>query len=181
MSETFFSYLSLDATAEEAPGLLDGVRDWLLDTGLIVPAPEPGDYDGDFVHGPQSDAVLSADNPREPYAEYPYRDFVKLTADWHAVDPGENLSDAPCPKCTAPRPFDAAAIDQWWESRIEPTVTCAACGHRGPLGDWDSVWTVYFTHASISFREWRWSLSDEFEAELMARLGGRPRKIYTRY
>ncbi|NNG96619.1 hypothetical protein [Gordonia araii] len=176
MSENVYTYLSLDCSADEAPALVTDIADWLVSSGTFHRDEELGCLvanegalsilDEGFTPGPVPSGIYGLVYPR---------------AGWTSADPGGNWESPPCPRCGTAFRVQREHVDAWQETQAEPDVECTSCGHSGPLGDWESVRTVYLSHATFQFREWPWSLSPVFEHQLLTRLGPRSRSVYARW
>ncbi|MWV49108.1 hypothetical protein GRS96_07435 [Rathayibacter sp. VKM Ac-2803] len=61
---------------------------------------------------------------------------ILATREVHGI--GDGTTDPACPSCGLRVDAGAAepALRSWWEG-TEPTLTCASCGFRSPMGDWD--------------------------------------------
>ncbi|WP_231706716.1 MULTISPECIES: hypothetical protein [Tsukamurella] len=110
---------------------------------------------------------------------YPQRPEVDL--DFGCVTAVEATDDPRCPGCA--RDFTEILMgewcQQWFDSRVEPTVTCSSCGTAGLIGDWQGEGGTYFTDCAVSL--WNWpdlSLVPGLEAELLSAIGPRPRIVY---
>ncbi|MFJ9448429.1 hypothetical protein ACIRRH_42510 [Kitasatospora sp. NPDC101235] len=62
----------------------------------------------------------------------------------------------------------------------EPPVTCSACAHTAPLGDWAGEWTCQVGELGVCFNNWP-LLRPEFTQELGRRLGPRRRVVHSHY
>ncbi|MGZ9825565.1 hypothetical protein ACXYTP_01530 [Tsukamurella ocularis] len=101
--------------------------------------------------------------------------------DFGCVTAVENMVDPRCPGCA--RDFTEVPTgewcQQWYDRRVEPTVTCGGCGTTGLIGDWRGESGTYFTDCTVEL--WNWpslTLVPGLEAELLGAIGARPRIVY---
>jgi hypothetical protein len=167
---------ALDATASDAPARAAMARAWLLERGVVLPNPAPGDgpQPSEFLAGPRAIEIASGfyDESNRSMANNGV-DVLCARAVHHPV---ANYELPRCPACDVPAE-DAADLFPDWLEGGEPTVTCAACGKAHPLGDWPGRFNGYVAEIAVRFNNW-YGLSDAFLAELGTLLGARWRVVH---
>lgn len=181
MSDNMVVYLGLDADEAEAERRVDAIIDWLLDIEIIAPAAVPDSFYGQYREGRRFVEAfdLSWLPPEAAGGTYPPGFGVEVVKGWHISHNMDGFEPPPCPKCGThlPDPEMGDLMLEWHESRTEPRVTCADCAHSDLLGNWPHVFAGYGNYGSVSFID-AFPLTDEFDREILSRLGGRPRKLY---
>ncbi len=141
--------------------------------GVVDASPDfrDGVYDADAL------GELATTRSRSSYrAEHP-----EIDLDFGFVSGIENSTEPRCPSCA--RGFTEIPIgewcQQWFDSGVEPTVTCSNCRTTGLVGDWQGEFGNYFTDCAVAL--WNWpplSLVPGLDAELLGAIGPRPRIVY---
>lgn len=181
MSDKWVTYLSLDADEKQASTAVDDIVSWLLEREVIAPMSRPDRFYGQYREGSRfAEAFDSAQVPRSAIAGGTYILFgVRAEKEWTMSTNMNGFEPPPCPQCSVPIADSRMGelMTQWNDSRTEPVTTCVECGHSDPLGNWQHILGGYCNYGSISFVN-AFPLSDEFDEELLARIGPRPRKLY---
>ncbi|MCA0158378.1 hypothetical protein LB823_19455 [Tsukamurella sp. M9C] len=140
--------------------------------GVIDASPDfrDGAYDADALE------ELAISRWRSMYPQRP-----EIDLGFGCVTAVEATDDPRCPGCA--RDFTEIPMgewcQQWFDSRVEPTVTCNNCGTTGLIGDWQGEGGTYFTDCAVAL--WNWptlSLVPGLDAELLRAIGPRPRIVY---
>lgn len=183
MSDNMVVYTSLDADEAEAARRVDAIIDWLLDIEIIAPAEKPDSFLGHYREGRRfAHAFNPAWIPPEFVAGGAAWLFgVEVNKGWQISCNMDGFEGPPCPRCGTQLP-DSEIGDlmvEWLESQTEPRVTCANCAHADLLGNWPHVFAGYGNYGSVSFIN-AFPLTEEFDREILSRLGGRPRILDVR-
>ncbi|MEY1677679.1 hypothetical protein AB4Z55_26255 [Gordonia sp. ABKF26] len=184
MSDNWVEFLSVAATEDEAAQLVDDQIDWLLAREIIAVAEHPDPFYGAYREGRRfAEAFDPAWVPDHVAASGRHILFgVRAHKGWQISSNLDGFEGPPCPQCSQPLPTAVAGgelLSRWYETRSEPTATCGQCGHTDLLGNWPHVFAGYGNYGSLSFVN-SWPLSEQFESELLERIGHRARMLYVR-
>lgn len=181
MSDNWVTFLSLDASESEAAEIIDRQLQWLLDREIVAPTENTDRFYGDYREGARfSEACDPRWVPSDAIAGGWHILFgVRIEKGWQISSNMNGFEPPPCPRCGEHLAADLMGelLTSWHDSRSEPIVVCKQCGHTDSLGNWQHVFGAYGNYGSISFVN-AFPLTKEFERTLLARMGGRPRKLY---
>jgi len=79
---------------------------------------------------------------------------VAVMSGFSSFEPGEGTEVAVCTICATPADDDAwmSALNGWYETRSEPSLTCPGCGATTLIGDMDNELGVVFASVALSFQ-----------------------------
>ena len=162
MSDHAVTFVGLDA--DDVRRRAAEVRAWLLTTGVAA------DRAGTLRPGRAWRTVVVPPGHRlEGFAH----NAIDVTTERVVHDPGANFEPAACPSCHVPLTAEAYTdLVEPWLTGGEPLVECPACGRTALLGDWDAPWGYAIGTPAVRFNNWP-ILTDEFEAAVRQRVGGR--------
>lgn len=179
MSQHSVTIVDLDVRGGEAEKRAVVVRDWLIETGVIVPNTERDDLwqPSAFAAGPNAALAFpgyEADQSELGVLANSGVDISSARAIYHPVGNEEPPS---CPACGAELDDEENAhiLNEWIESG-EPKVGCSSCGVASLIGDWPGEWTYHVGELAVTFNNWP-PLSDAFVEDVGRRLGDRWRVV----
>lgn len=182
MSDNWVEFFSVGAGETQSAQLIQDQVDWLLTREIIAAAENSDSFYGDYREGPRFAEAFDPDwVPTDAVAGGRHILFgVRVRIGWQISHNMDGFEGPPCPRCAVQLPtaeVGGQLLSQWYETRIEPTVTCAQCGHTDLLGNWPHVFAGYGNYASLAFVN-GWPLTERFEHELLERIGHRSRVLY---
>ena len=79
---------------------------------------------------------------------------VAVLSGFQTFDLGQGTDVAECTICATPADEDEwmSALNDWYETRTEPTLTCPGCGAKALVGDLDNESGVLFGSVALSFQ-----------------------------
>jgi hypothetical protein len=179
VSENSVTVVDLDVTGADTQVRADAVRDWLLESGIIVPNP---DYDelwqpSAYAAGPSAANAFPGYEGDFAHLGVLANSGVDINTDRQIYHPVANEERPTCPACGTKLDDAASAniIDDWFE-KAEPIVTCSNCGASSRIGDWPGEWTYHVGDVAVTFNNWP-PLSDAFIEQVGRRLGNRWRVV----
>jgi len=101
---------------------------------------------------------------------------VAVVSGFQAFDPGEGTDVAVCTFCSTPADEDEwmSALNDWFETRSEPSLTCHGCAATALVGDMDNERGVIFGSVALSFQHVDFEIvKTTLLTEVRNELGGR--------
>jgi len=85
------------------------------------------------------------------------------------------VGSAECPSCTAEDPMEYIAA--WYETGVEPELTCWNCGFTAPAGDWNGDTFPVVSSCGIHLIDYAWieGGAPDLHRRLLDMIGPRPR------
>ena len=151
----------------DAEDVATRLRDWLVAERIASADMRPGDRWG-----------AAAEDPVHHHSPLGIsHNGVTIETEWAVTTAGGNSEPSACGECGERYPEKWDWVDEWWETRVEPTLTCEHCGWSALAGDWPGEFGIAAGGLAVRFENWP-PLSQPFLDELRRRLGGRTRVIY---
>lgn len=187
MGDWFQTIVDVEAEAEDAERLANGVRDWLISEGVVL-AERTDCVLGAVAGHPPGPAFAQA--LEDPSSDDGWRDLwsngLDIAVGRTVFDAGQGEPEGvTCPHCAgeirlvddhwqpideAWTPFGEALSD--WSDGVDDTIPCPSCDRPVEPAAWR--WTDdYFVLGHLGFRFWNWPpLKQDFVAEVGRRSGG---------
>lgn len=179
MSEHAVTIVDLDVTGRQAEERAAVVRDWLIETGIIVPNAARDELWQPSAYAAGPNAALSFPGYEGDRADLGVlaNSGVDINAERQIYHPVANEEPPTCPSCGAELDDETnvTVLDEWFESG-EPMVSCSSCGASSRIGDWPGEWTYHVGDVAVTFNNWP-PLSDAFLQDVGRRLGNRWRVV----
>ncbi len=167
MGEFHQFYVSLGPKDEQAP---DRVRAALAEVFRWGDPENAGDAD-EYAAAAVGAALAGEDDRRDNV-------LAMLGGEDSCAYSMQDVGSAECPSCTAEDPMEYIA--QWYETGVEPALTCWNCGFTAPAGDWNGDTFPVISSCGIHLIDYAWieGGNPDLHRRLLDMIGPRPRYRY---
>jgi uncharacterized Zn-finger protein len=168
--------VDVEVSERDAKALAERLRAWLVEEGIIEPAPTEGDLEQGwgYTPGPHFRKALESGHVEEQFLDLG-TNRVCFPTGRRVFDAGGNGIELACPFCGAtfmPGPEWSDAVGAWYEGDDEASFPCPFCGKAERLAAWRGPWPWGFGCLASEF--WNWPpLSAKFVEEVARRLAHR--------